>query len=315
MACVNPISIRGKDRYDNQKKMVVPCGYCHKCRQKYRRDWIFRLQQEAKSHLFMDMLTLTYDDHHIPYGYVNVVDEQTGLIYEEVKRPTLVKRDLQLFIKRLRSFQARYIKDKFKVKIKQQKEKIRYFACGEYGERTGRPHYHVIVFGMLPEVKAQLHKVWDKGFIHPGYQFTDACISYATKYILKNRFNKNPDHPQPEFILMSRRPGIGHRFLGKKNAWQWNITENKPEHATLLVKNNANKMQLMPRYYRDKILPQGVYLDKALQELLDDSVKRYWKEKELAESRGQDHDHYLFEKEKNEYKQFLKKLQNGESIF
>lgn len=28
--------------------------------------------------------------------------------------------------------------------------KVRYLACGEYGSRNGRPHYHVLLFGFVP---------------------------------------------------------------------------------------------------------------------------------------------------------------------
>ena len=85
----------------------VPCGKCVACRQNHARAWSFRclaeLQCTSKPSWF---LTITYDDAHNP----NV----------------LSKRDLQLFNKRLRKAYGPF----------------RFFACGEYGDGTHRPHYN-----------------------------------------------------------------------------------------------------------------------------------------------------------------------------
>ena len=61
-------------------------------------------------------ITLTYNDDHLPAN------------------GSLQPRDLQLFWKRLR---------------KARTPGIRYYACGEYGDQTARPHYHAIIFGKV----------------------------------------------------------------------------------------------------------------------------------------------------------------------
>lgn len=112
----------------------LPCGKCLPCRIRKKREWIARLNYELSSfHGNALFLTLTYRDEFLP---------KTG---DGV--PTLQKRDLQLFFKRLRK--------------RLKGRKIKYFACGEYGLKEnalkynsswrspeGRPHYHAIVFGV-----------------------------------------------------------------------------------------------------------------------------------------------------------------------
>ena len=154
-------------------------------------------------HPFASFVTLTYDDAHIP------VDHQ------------LSKRDAQLFIKRLRYYLG--------------KRKIRYYLCGEYGERFGRPHYHAILFNVHPEQDAQsICRAWSGlvrnedglleildiaerkkkqiGNVVIGHDCSDDAIQYVAGYVTKKITKKN-DGFQPEFSLMSLRPAIGVPFL------------------------------------------------------------------------------------------------------
>lgn len=147
-------------------------------------------------------LTLTYDEDNIPDGH------------------TLVKRDLQLFFKRLRKARDG--------------QRIRYYACGEYGERTWRPHYHVLLFGadffdarMRKQsdsgelVRYDSNELWD---LWPSGQHsiggvTFESAAYCARYAMKKRTGPSADEyyggRQPEFSLMSRRPGIGADWLAK----------------------------------------------------------------------------------------------------
>lgn len=93
-------------------------------------------------------VTLTYSDSNVVYA---PIPNQNGEVIYEVQ--TLVKKDVQDFIKRVR---------------KGIKEKIKYFAVGEYGNKTWRPHYHLLIFGIKktgPRLMAYLLEKWDKGFI------------------------------------------------------------------------------------------------------------------------------------------------------
>lgn len=122
----------------------------------------------------------------LTYGPVNLPED-------EAVNP----RDLQLFIKRLRQ---NVLPTQF-----------RYFAVGEYGDKTMRPHYHLALFGLGASHEEAIRKAWPLGHIMIG-TFTTASASYIGGYVTKKMTKK--DDPRlngrhPEFTRMSNRPGIG----------------------------------------------------------------------------------------------------------
>lgn len=123
--CLNPKWIYKKGHYkeDNYRGAAgelyeigtyTKCGGCEQCNAEKANNWVVRNYYEAQSNEKIAFITLTY----------------------EVNPVILIKKDLQNFIKRLRA-KLKYHKD----------EKIRYFACGEYGTLNGRPHWHLILYG------------------------------------------------------------------------------------------------------------------------------------------------------------------------
>lgn len=153
-----------------------PCGKCPECRLRRASDWGFRLMEEDKKSTSSLFITLTYDTKFVHRS-------KNGFL-------TLDKRDVQLFFKRLRKAHS------------ESSCKIRYYAVGEYGGRSRRPHYHVIAFG------ADISKVqpaWQLGAVHYG-TVSLASVCYTLKYITKSRTvprHKNDDR-LPEFSLMSK---------------------------------------------------------------------------------------------------------------
>lgn len=135
------------------------------------------------SHLSSCFITLTYSDDNLPYNLEG--------------KPQLCKRDIQLFMKKLRKYYA-----SLETPIE-----IRYFFCGEYGSRYHRPHYHAIIFGVDLDVNF-LEQLWGYGLCHVGSCTSDS-IQYVAGYVLKKFVNKKQDTITPEFTLMSRKPGIG----------------------------------------------------------------------------------------------------------
>jgi hypothetical protein len=109
---VSPVKIED----GSPQGLYVPCGKCIACRIARTREWTVRIMHEMSCHDNAVFATLTYDDDHLPPDR------------------SISKDELQRFIKRLR----KELGDR----------KIRYFACGEYGETTNRPHYHAIIFGL-----------------------------------------------------------------------------------------------------------------------------------------------------------------------
>lgn len=216
MICQTPITIRNKA--DPKKLEVVPCGKCVYCCQRRQREWSVRLKQELKNSTNAVFLTLTLADEN--------------LIYTDCDKATLSKRHLQLFMKRLR---------------KGVSGKFVYYAVGEYGSKTKRPHYHMILFN-CPENDYQ--KYWQLGHVHQG-TVTGASISYTLKYMMKQLdFSEYYDYKSTEgilspFALMSK--GIGRSYIDERRKWhKQEITRNH------VVTEGGIKTNL-PRYYREKI--------------------------------------------------------------
>ena len=166
--------------HDLKDYIDIPCGVCVACRQNRARSWSFRCLAELQGTTAL-FLTITYDDDSNP-GY-------------------LLKKDLQDFHKRLRKAFGSF----------------RFYACGEYGDTTHRPHYHGIYYGLeMPTDSTCLYengdnslysseslsKVWGKGFVVIG-ACTPSSIAYVSGYV-----SKKFETPGV-FSLMSRRPGIG----------------------------------------------------------------------------------------------------------
>lgn len=190
--------------------VTVPCGQCIGCRLERSRQWALRCVHEMQLHQTSSFITLTYDDEHLPEGN------------------TLVKRDFQLFMKRLR---------------KHANTKIRFFHCGEYGETTLRPHYHAILFGFNFDdrrkhsegargaplfVSDTLTKLWGLGHCTIG-EANFETAAYTARYILKKVTGEKADEhyksydPKtgeifqrlPEYVTMSRNPGIARGWFDR----------------------------------------------------------------------------------------------------
>lgn len=166
--------------------LELPCGKCIDCKASKAQEWSVRCYLESLSYEDNCFVTLTYDDDHLP--------------------DSLQKKDFQKFVKSLRNAGI----------------KFRYFGCGEYGSNTKRPHYHLILFGYCPKKldficttekgydifsSKFLSSLWDKGFVSVGF-VEPASICYVARYNTK-KLNSSSN----EFILMSKRPGLGFEWI------------------------------------------------------------------------------------------------------
>lgn len=168
------------------------------CRLDWAGDWATRCEKESKLHPFNSFITLTYSEENVPWAL----------------KPTVDKRDFQLFMKRLR---------------KEFGDGIRYFASGEYGDKTFRPHYHALLFNLdFPDkrlwrqvrgstlyLSKSLDELWGLGFTSIGaVNFSTA--SYVARYVLKKLTGPARLHGQADpFVLMSRNPGLGSAWYDK----------------------------------------------------------------------------------------------------
>lgn len=220
MPCYYPIiAYRARHKNENGKrplvfnksegfvdqKLKIPCGQCIGCRLERSRQWAIRCMHEATQHKKNCFITLTYSDSDVP------VTERGDL--------TLNKRDFVLFMKRLRKQYG--------------KQRIRFFHCGEYGELYSRPHHHAAIFGINFEQDRQLWKfirgtplynseqlssLWPYGYSSIG-ELTWESSAYIARYITKKIIGKDADAQyqgrEPEYITMSRKPGIGRIWFDK----------------------------------------------------------------------------------------------------
>jgi len=212
------------------KSLKVPCGRCIGCRLEKSRQWAGRIMAEASLHEDNSFLTLTYRDEELVYG-----GQSHGI---------LIPRHLELFWKRLRKFVGK---------------RVSYYACGEYGDKSSRPHYHACLFGFafqdqkLWSVKNgnslytsdALDGLWTHGRCVIG-NLTFESAAYVARYCIKKRLGKtkgtyDEDGITPEFARMSRRPAIGKR-------WFERFSRDVFPHDSFVVRDFPSKP---PRYFFD----------------------------------------------------------------
>lgn len=250
--------------------MVVPCGQCIGCRLERSRQWALRIMHEADGHECNSFLTLTYDD------------EKNG-----GKAPLSLRLDdLQRFFKRVRKRGLR----------------MRYYACGEYGEMFERPHFHVCMFGQdfsedaVPLsggvhgsnrlwMSEELEALWGHGFASAG-ELTFESAAYVARYVTKKVTGERSESHYlrptsetldtgelhavaPEFAVMSRGrkrgEGLGGAYLDRFQAEIW-------RDDSCLARGFESKP---PRYY-DEIFrerdPEGF---RALKRRRKDAASRF----------------------------------------
>lgn len=209
-----------KPVYVDKQGIYFDCGHCRVCRLKKSGEWSLRIKHEASSfnHKVV-MVTLTYNASNLP------------------KHCTLLKRDLQLFIKRLRKALG--------------KRRIKYYFAGEYGPKTMRPHYHGIIFGLDENDKDLVFKCWNKCdryvYDNGGYKLAldRDFYNYVTGYVNKklgkhysDRFRNKYPKRIPEFQTSSN--GIGKQYCLK-------MAKHFKEKGVLYERG---KERVIPRYYR-----------------------------------------------------------------
>lgn len=248
MKCFHPITLVLDGR-----RQFVPCGKCNFCLEQRRAHWSFRLQMEMKYATDKCyFVTLTYNDQKIPIT-------PTGL-------PTLEKSHFQLFLKRFRHYAP--------------ERSVRYYAVGEYGSRTSRPHYHALLFNIPLLAIQNTERVWRLGQVYVG-TVTPASIHYVAKYHVNAISDQELNGRAPPFALMSRKPGIGAGYF--ESHTEWHI------YADRLYTQIDGFKRSLPRYYRNKMFADRI-IDVSQ---LPSEVKVYYDELEkLSHHHSDPHAYY-----------------------
>ena len=229
----------------------VPCRKCLGCLSDRRRSWTLRACHEATFYDDVSFVTLTYDDEHLP--------------------PTLMRQHIQAFVKRLRSRIAY-----------RSGEKIRIFYRGEYGDKYGRPHFHIIIFGYKPpdlevlyyitkrgkkvyhavpgavpySTSEELSEAWGHGFvIHAPAEKNS--IKYVANYLDKGYSFVTSDGVVgvPPFNGYSTRPALGRRYVDSHVATPEQRDElfalGVPYYKRLLQEHMPDEYQEQVEYFRN----------------------------------------------------------------
>jgi hypothetical protein len=217
-----------KLKAEKKEALEIPCAKCTECKATHAKTWGARAYLESLTNRNGIFLTLSYDNEHLPIG--------------KYGNPTLKKEDVTLFKKRLR---------------KKYGENLRTFECGEYGERRGRPHYHMIIWNIKPTdgrtvkenitgdtlwTSKTIEKIWNKGIIIYG-NVTYESAAYVARYTNKKRMIRPLAKDQePTYINMSRRTGIGFE------EWRKNKEKYKKLNGIYVPTKNGTKVIRLPRY-------------------------------------------------------------------
>jgi len=231
MYCINPIYLEGRG--------IFPCGQCRYCRVMRSNNWAMRMMHESNYWDDRVFVTLTYNNEWLPAD------------------GNLDKPELQKFLKRLRkAIEPR---------------KLKYFACGEYGATYGRPHYHLILFGVGYNLcdKIIIERAWQQGYIKLGPVNRKSC-KYVSKYVTKaplgrSRKERHEYQRSPEWQLASHGIGL---------SW---IMERSETVGTTGISYHGRQVCL-PRYYVNKLSEEGVcaqVIEDAKAVRMQDVIERY----------------------------------------
>jgi len=273
MACFHPLAAyqttagdilfhakgtEGKSKHakatDIRRELTLPCGQCIGCRLERSRQWAMRVMHEAAMHDYNAFVTLTYDD-------------------DNNDNPSLNYRHFQLFMKRLRKRFGQ----------------VRFYMCGEYGDESGRRHFHACLFGIdftdkeyfreLPSgfkiyTSKVLDSIWEKGFCSIG-EVSFESAAYVARYVCKKvtgdraashyeRFDKYTGEITqivPEFSHMSLKPGIGAEWFRKYRREVYGLSGNMDSVV-------VNGSEVKPAKYYDNLLKAAGDLDSDMVEFL-----------------------------------------------
>lgn len=280
-SCVHPVVV--KNKYGELHK--VGCGHCVLCNYRKSLSWSTRLNLEAQESKYVFFFTLTYADDCLPYmlhvpAFDSLVvpddtcvdhfghDERCGLCIDlksynwtESDRksfdsiissrgflPILSRRDVQLFVKRVRrSIQTNFI-SKCSDEKEKEKYKISYAICGEYGPTTFRPHFHGVFmfdnFEIAREISRYIHKAWSYGSSRVRILGDAKGVDYVSRYVsglhsLPQFFKLKEIRP---FLLVSKSNLIGARALSETEIQR--VFDRRSSTFTCFVRKDKKQCEL-----------------------------------------------------------------------
>lgn len=189
LRCIRPF-------YNRKTGQFYSCGTCPQCRKAKKQEWVMRCSHEAISYDWkVAYITLTYHPKHMTY--------LKGVKFNKYDvGGNLVRKHLDDYIKRVRkAFEGRQLK---------------VFACGEYGSKKWRPHYHCAIYGVDTSELPILADKW-----HYGLAYYDDCpvTSKVFGYIVGYVAKKMIDTKMTKYLDVGRQPPFLYRSKGLGATW------------------------------------------------------------------------------------------------
>lgn len=202
MVCFSPFFTTSS----NDKLVGYPCGKCPVCLQKRANEWSLRISLEGTQHQHLAFVTLTYSPEQLPSDN------------------KLVPSHISSFVKRLRTYLERAGFH----------DKIRFYGVGEYGEKRGRPHYHLVIFGLPPQYFHVVKDAWRGSIVDIQIpRSVNSVAAYVAGYVVKKLYTDSK-------IVMRQSLGLGKGFIDKIN------------HFTQVIMMNG-KVRYIGRYLRNRL--------------------------------------------------------------
>lgn len=278
-SCLHPINLRTVGGHYE----LLPCGKCTACLARRRSDWFIRLLSEFRSSISSFFVTISIDEDHINGYSVHRIDTRN-------------------FIRRLRPLLPTF----------------RYFGVSEYGDKSGRPHYHVILFFNTPVTKkivlSSIQKVWTFGKRITVDPTNERRLNYTAKYCLKGSVYDEEWQEKP-FIFSSRKPPIGYKLL-------------TDEFFKLIIEQGKTKLNYygyerpVPKWQRQALLnklPKSIrelYQLKCYERRINFISERNYNNYQSAVQCGKTYNPYSQQQQQEQERRVnklltLKKIQNG----
>lgn len=221
---------------EGARVVTIPCGKCLACRVNNAAQWATRAMHESQFVSSGSFITLTYNPDNCPADY------------------SLVKKDLQDFMKRLRIRLHRHNLGSIRA----------FFACGEYGTKKGRPHYHLLLLGWCPPdlvyfgksysgmpiyTSRIIEETWGKGFAPCG-SVSCGSAAYVARYQKKGTADNSGDRVKP-FFLSSRNIKLSNGKEGAMGA-EWVIRNHESLRFGYVPHPDQPQIKCrIPEYYFD----------------------------------------------------------------
>lgn len=212
MACSRPFTKRVHFKYAGEfVDYQIPCGYCLNCRIDQRDMWTDRFEMELQqTGLRSAFVTFTYADCNLP--------PNSRMFGPEAHLPvnaSLCRKDFERFIDRLH-YKVNLLAANNVLPPKCSKD-FKFIAVGEYGDKFGRPHYHMIVSGLdFHDCKPLFNACWKKGLVD-SLPILNGGIRYVLDYLDKQCFGSEINSKYIENGLEppfhSRSVGIGRSYF------------------------------------------------------------------------------------------------------